>query len=111
MKPMLLCLGLALPMGCLAAAVPPQQADVGFVAPDKVPPRPHHPLFEVRYELVSAIPSRHEEVLPVIDLGSAKASIHPVSLEGPGAIAVGGRFRNPNMELCRGWGCEAKPRR
>lgn len=111
MKPILLFLGWALPMGCLAAAVPPQHEDVGFVAPDKAPAKSHRPLFEVRYELVSAIPSRRLEPLPQIDMGSAKAAIHPLSLDAPGVIAVGGQFRNPNMELCRGWGCETQPRR
>lgn len=111
MKPMLLFLGWALPMGCLAAAVPPQHEDVGFVGPDKVSARTHRPLFEVRYGLVSAIPSRRPEPLPQIDMGSAKPAIHPLSLDVPGGIAVGGQFHNPNMELCRGWGCEAQPRR
>lgn len=111
MKPILLFLGWALPMGCLAAAVPPQHEGVGLVAPDKAPAKSHRPLFEVRYELVSAIPSRRLEPLPQIDMGSAKAAIHPLSLDAPGVIAVGGQFRNPNMELCRGWGCETQPRR
>lgn len=111
MKPVLMCLGLVLPMGCLAAAAQPQHEDVGFVAPARVPAKPHRPLFEVRYVLVSAVPSSRAQALPVIDLGSARSAIHLLPLDGPGAVLVGGQFRNPNMELCRGWGCETQPRR
>lgn len=111
MKPMLLCLGLILSTGCLAAAVPPQHEAVDVSAPSKAPSGAHHPLFEVRYVLVSAIPSHRSEALPQIDLGSPEPAIHPLPLDGPGRVAVGGRFRNPNMELCRSWGCETQPHR
>ncbi|AND67799.1 hypothetical protein ATSB10_03450 [Dyella thiooxydans] len=56
-----------------------------------MPAKSHHPLFEVRYELISATPSRRPEPLPQIDMGSAKAAIHPLSLDASGV----GRGRRP----------------
>jgi len=112
MKLVLMCLGLALSVGCQAAAVPQQHEDVGFAAPvDARQARPHRPLFEVRYVLVRATSPSRPDPMPAIDLGDGKAAIHPVALDGPGVVTVGSKFSNPNMELCHSWGCEAQPRR
>lgn len=111
MKLPIACLALVLPCGVLAATLPPQSEPVGPAMPSSSAAPAHRPLFEVRYVLVSAIPSHRNDALPEIDLGSPTPAIHPVPLDGPGNATLGSQFRNPNMELCRSWGCEAQPRR
>lgn len=111
MKLLMTGLALVLPCGILAATLPPQSEPVGPAMPSSAAAPPHRPLFQVRYVLVSAIPSKRTDSLPDIDLGSPAPAIHPLPLDGSGNVSLGGRFGQPNMELCHSWGCEAQPHR
>ncbi|MBU6247214.1 MAG: hypothetical protein KGN77_05615 [Xanthomonadaceae bacterium] len=111
MKPLIACLAWALPCGAIAATLPPQSEPVGPAMPSSSAAPTHRPLFEVRYVLVGAIPSKRTDALPDIDLGSPAPAIHPVPLDRPGNATLGSRFGHPNVELCRSWGCEPQPHR
>lgn len=111
MKLLMASLVFVLPCGVAAATMPPQSEPVGPALPSSTAAPVHHRLFEVRYELVSAIPAHRADALPDIDLGSPAPAIHPVPLDGPGDVTLGSRFGHPNVELCRSWGCEPQPRR
>ncbi|WP_426702710.1 hypothetical protein ACPPVV_06830 [Rhodanobacter sp. Col0626] len=66
---------------------------------------PHHPLFTVKYVLVSAQPDTKEG--PRINFGDDRAAIHAVPLGGPWqATLLGSGFGEPNTYVCSGWECK-----